>query len=100
MSNDGFASADGKTDLAALIAAFKASGAKLACVCSSDKIYPVEAVEAAKALAAAGATKVYLAGRPGDLETALKEAGVKDFIQKPYIPLEILKKVRETLDRT
>ena len=80
VNNDGFAGADGKTDLAALVAAFKASGAKIACVCSSDKVYPVEAVEAAKALAAAGATKVYLAGRPGNLEAALKEAGVKDFI--------------------
>jgi methylmalonyl-CoA mutase len=37
-------------------------------------------VEAAKALAGAGATAVYLAGRPGDVEAALKEAGVKDYI--------------------
>ncbi len=54
------------------------SGAKLACLCSSDKVYPVEAIETAKALAAAGATEVYLAGRPGDLEAALKEAGVQE----------------------
>jgi methylmalonyl-CoA mutase len=80
VSNDGFATDDGKTDLAALVAAFKASGAKLASLCSSDKVYPVEAVAAAKALAAAGATTIYLAGRPGDLEAALKEAGVKNFI--------------------
>jgi methylmalonyl-CoA mutase len=80
VSNDGFAGEDGKTDLAALVAAFKASGAKLACLCSSDKVYPVEAAVAAKALAAAGATTIYLAGRPGDLEAALKEAGVKNFI--------------------
>jgi len=80
VSNDGFAGEDGKTDLAALVAAFKASGAKLACLCSSDKVYPVEAVAAAQALAAAGATTIYLAGRAGDLEAALKEAGVKNFI--------------------
>jgi methylmalonyl-CoA mutase len=80
VNNDGFASDDGKTDVPALVAAFKASGAKLACLCSSDKIYPVEAAAAAQALAAAGATTVYLAGRPGDLEATLKEAGVKNFI--------------------
>jgi methylmalonyl-CoA mutase len=70
---------DGFKDLPAMVAAFKASGAKLACLCSSDAVYAAEAVEAAKALVAAGAT-VHLAGRPGDLEAALKEAGVKSFI--------------------
>ncbi len=46
VSNDGFASRD------AMIAAFKASGAKLACLCSSDKVYAAEAADAAKALQA------------------------------------------------
>ena len=32
------------------------------------------------------------------LKSELLKAGVKDFIQKPYVPTEILKKVRETLD--
>ena len=45
-----------------MIAAFKASGAKLACLCSSDKVYEAEAADAAKALSAAGAI-VHLAGR-------------------------------------
>jgi len=69
---------DGFKDQAAMVAAFKASGARLACLCSSDKIYAVEAAAAAKALTEAGAT-VHFAGRPGDLEAALKEAGVKSF---------------------
>ena len=34
------------------------------------------------------------------LKTELLKAGVMDFIQKPYIPAEILKKVRDTLDRS
>lgn len=34
------------------------------------------------------------------LKSELLKAGVKDFIQKPYVPTEILKKVRETLDHT
>ena len=45
-----------------MIAAFKASGAKLACLCSSDEVYAREAAAAAKALAAAGARALYLAG--------------------------------------
>jgi methylmalonyl-CoA mutase len=69
-----------KTDLSALDAAFKASGATLACLCSSDKVYAAEAVETARALKSAGATHIYLAGRPGELEAALKAAGVQDFV--------------------
>ena len=73
LSNDGF------KDEAEMIAAFKKSGAKLACLCSSDKVYAVEAAGAAKALTAAGAT-AHLAGRPGELEAALTKAGVKTFV--------------------
>ncbi|WP_022720071.1 methylmalonyl-CoA mutase family protein [Rhodopseudomonas sp. B29] len=65
---------------AALAEAYKASGAAFACLCSSDKAYAVHAVAAAQALKSAGAKRIYLAGRPGDLEAALREAGVTDFI--------------------
>ncbi len=64
----------------ALAAAFKASGAALACLCSSDKVYAEQAEAAAKALQAAGARHIYLAGRPGEQEAALRAAGVSDFI--------------------
>jgi methylmalonyl-CoA mutase len=67
-------------DLAALAAAFKASGAALACLCSSDKVYAGQAAAAAKALQAAGTKHIYLAGRPGEQEAALRTAGVNDFI--------------------
>ncbi len=77
-SGDGFAKA-GATDLDALVAAFRASGAKLACLCGSDESYAAEAVPAATALIAAGAT-VWLAGRPGEQEAALREAGVTNFV--------------------
>ena len=63
-----------------LTAAFKASGAALACLCSSDKVYAEHAAAAAKALQAAGARHIYLAGRPGEQEAALRAAGVNDFI--------------------
>jgi methylmalonyl-CoA mutase len=71
---------EGFTDPAALAAAFKASGADLVCLCSSDKIYAAQAAAAAKALQAAGAEHIYLAGRPGELETTLRTAGVNDFV--------------------
>jgi methylmalonyl-CoA mutase len=70
----------GFTDPAALAAAFKASGAATACLCSSDKFYAGHAVAAAEALQAAGANHIYLAGRPGEQEAALRAARVGDFI--------------------
>jgi methylmalonyl-CoA mutase len=71
---------EGFADPAALAAAFKASGAPLACLCSSDKVYAGQAAAAAKALQAAGARHIYLAGRGGEHEAALRAAGVNDFI--------------------
>ena len=73
VTNEGFA---GRDDM---IAAFKASGARLACLCSSDEVYARDAASAAKALAAAGAMHIYLAGRPKDAEP-FKAAGVGTFI--------------------
>ena len=73
LGNDGFSDADAVAD------AFKASGARLACLCSSDKLYESDAVPAAKALKAAGCTTLYLAGKPAD-EPALREAGIDGFL--------------------
>jgi methylmalonyl-CoA mutase len=71
--NDGFASCD------EMVAALRRSGAKLACLCSSDDVYAREATQAAQALRSAGAS-VWLAGRPGTLEPALTQAGVSGFV--------------------
>src|SRR5438270_7461171 len=70
----------GFADPAALTAAFKTSGAAIVCLCSSDKVYAEHAAAAAKALQAAGAKNIYLAGRPGERKAALRAAGVGDFI--------------------
>lgn len=70
----------GETGPTELAAAFKSSGAALVCLCSSDKVYAAHAVPAAQALHAAGAQHIYLAGRPGELEVALRTAGVGEFI--------------------
>lgn len=71
---------EGFGDPAKLAATFKASGAELACLCSSDKIYAEHAEAAAKALQTAGARHIYLAGRPTDAEAALRAAGVTGFV--------------------
>jgi methylmalonyl-CoA mutase len=71
---------EGFNDPAALAAAFKGSGAALACLCSSDKVYAGQAAAAAKGLQAAGARHIYLAGRPGEQEAALRAAGVNEFV--------------------
>ena len=71
---------EGFADPAALAAAFKASGAALVCLCSSDQVYAREAEAAAKALQKASAKHIYLAGRPGDREALLRSAGVGEFI--------------------
>jgi methylmalonyl-CoA mutase len=71
---------EGVADPAGLAAAFKASGAALVCLCSSDKVYAERAEDTAKALQAAGARHIYLAGRAGEQEKALRTAGVNEFI--------------------
>ena len=68
------------TDLSALVAAFQQARTGLVCLCSSDAIYAQEAQQAAQALVAAGATRIYLAGRPGQAEATLGQAGVSTFI--------------------
>src|SRR6202011_6151236 len=59
---------EGFNDPTKLAAAFKAAGAALACLCSSDKAYAAQAEAAARALQAAGAKHIYLAGKPGEQE--------------------------------
>lgn len=71
---------EGFDDPKAIKAAFRASKAPLVCICSSDAVYAERAKDAAKALQAAGAKHIYLAGRAGEQETALRAAGVNEFI--------------------
>jgi methylmalonyl-CoA mutase len=73
ITNDGFGSRD------EMIEAFKASGARVACLCSSDEVYAREATAAVQALRDVGAS-VWVAGRGGALEGALMHAGARGFI--------------------
>jgi methylmalonyl-CoA mutase len=71
---------DGYPGAEAAAAAFQASGLDAACICSSDAVNAEHAEATAKALKAAGAKLVLMAGRPGDREAALKAAGVDQFL--------------------
>ena len=82
-------------DQAAMLAAFKASGARIACLCSADKVYATEAADAARALTAAGAV-VHLAGRPGDHEAAWNEAGVSAYI---FVGCDVLATLTAAYDK-
>jgi methylmalonyl-CoA mutase len=84
----GLEAVEGKGDN--LAKRFKESGARLACLCSSDKVYEREASDAAKALTEAGALCVYLAGKPGADQAALEKAGVSTFLYQGCDTLEIL----------
>jgi len=94
---------EGFSDPAALVAACQASGARLVCLCSSDKVYQGvtgAAIAAAKALQAAGGRHIYLAGRPGEQEPALRESGVTDFIFAGCDALPVLQRAFELMERT
>jgi len=71
-------------DLPALAARAHASGAPVVCIAGTDERYATDAAALARLLATppagARAPRVYLAGRPGPTEAALREAGIHDFI--------------------
>jgi methylmalonyl-CoA mutase len=81
---------DGFASIVDMVSAYKRSGAKLACLCSSDKRYEAEAADAAKALKSTGA-RVHLAGRPGSRETSWQQAGIETFIYVGCDALAILR---------
>jgi methylmalonyl-CoA mutase len=89
VTNDGFA------DLQAMAAAFARADAKLACLCGSEECLGREGVEAAKALRAAGARHLYLAGRPGTQAADLRAAGIDVFINDTCDMLAILQAAQQ-----
>lgn len=74
LGNNGFA------DVEACVKAFKASKARIAILCSSDRLYEELVPAFAPALKAAGAETLYLAGSPGDKKETYDAAGVDDYI--------------------
>jgi methylmalonyl-CoA mutase len=92
-----FFEAGGIEAVSGLAAAYKSAGAAVACLCSSDKVYDKEAPAAAAALKAAGVRHIYLAGRPGEREAALRSAGVQSFIYEGCDALATLKAAYDIL---
>jgi methylmalonyl-CoA mutase len=88
IGNNGFQDAD------AAAKAFADSGATVAVLCSSDKLYPDMVPRTAPKLKAAGARSVVLAGNPGANEAAWRAAGVDRFI---FIKCDVLTALRELL---
>ena len=80
----------GPVEVSAISDAFAASGAKLVCLCGTDKTYESAGANTAAALKAAGARYLYVAGRPGVLEPALRNAGVQFFIYEGCDALAVL----------
>jgi methylmalonyl-CoA mutase len=83
----GIGAAPSVGDAAWLAQAFQSSGCQLACICGSDKRYAEEAVEVARALKAAGVSRLYLAGKPGEREQDYRAAGMDEFI---YVGVDVL----------
>ncbi|MEZ5844657.1 MAG: methylmalonyl-CoA mutase family protein [Hyphomicrobiaceae bacterium] len=79
-------------------AAFARSGAHVAVICGSDDTYALLGEATAQALANAGATRVYVAGRPGTLEAALSAAGVSGYLAAGQDILAALTRLHEVLD--
>lgn len=88
----------GFADVAAICGALTASGAAIACICSSDELYASDGAHVAEALKAAGAKQLWLAGRPGDLEEGLKAAGVDGFVFAGGDVLDFLNRAHAALD--
>jgi len=82
--NDGFGNRD------SLVKAFKASGARHACLCGTDVAYTQEAVDTARTLRAAGARALYFIGQPGEREAQWRAAGIETFIHTDCDALAIL----------
>jgi len=89
-----------KINLNGLIEAFMQSGARVACLCSSDNRYGAEAEAAAKALKQAGASQVLLAGEPGGHEKKWRAGGIDGFVHEGCDALAVLRQVHVTLAST
>jgi methylmalonyl-CoA mutase len=88
IGNNGFRDAD------AAATAFAATGAGIAVICSSDKLYPDTVPQVAPKLKASGARTIVLAGNPGANEAVWRAAGVDRFI---FIKCDVLGTLREML---
>lgn len=81
------------TDPTEIVAAFQASGARVACLASSDRFYSEHAVAVASALTEAGAGPIWLAGSPGERAQQYASAGIDRFVFTGVNALGVLRDV-------
>lgn len=93
LDNEGF------WEIPTLVHHFRKAGTPLVCLCSSDAVYATNAADAARALADAGASPIYLAGRPGENEAEFRRAGMDGFIFAGSDALAILRAVYQQLGK-
>ncbi|MFD0343974.1 methylmalonyl-CoA mutase small subunit [Streptomyces sp. NPDC127117] len=72
--------------------AFRAGGATVACLCSSDALYAEQAEAVTGALRSAGAERVFLAGRPGEY------AGVDEYVFAGSDVVAVLSSLLDRMD--
>jgi methylmalonyl-CoA mutase len=85
------------TDPAAIAAAFRASGATVACLASSDRMYAEHAGAVAAALKAAGAQQLWLAGNAGERAEQDAAAGIDGYVHTGVDALGVLRTVHGLL---
>lgn len=88
---------DGLDDPADVAEALASSGSQLAVICSSDRVVEQSAAKFAAALREAGATRVYLAGKPGERRDELTSNGVDEFIHVGIDAIDTLRRALEAL---
>jgi methylmalonyl-CoA mutase len=86
--------------LSRIVDLFRASGATLACLCSSDETYVRLGVETARALKTAGAAKLAVAGKPRDLAPAFAGEPIDLFVFAGCEAVDILKGLYDDLFAT
>jgi methylmalonyl-CoA mutase len=87
----------GGIDSNGIVAEYKKTGAVAAVMCATDDLYSEHAENLATELKAAGAKTIYLAGRAGDHEQALRSAGVDGFISLGCDVLAVLNDTHQRL---
>ena len=92
LSNDGF------KDQAAMVAAFKASGAKLACLCSSDAVYAATSRRRRQGADRGRRHRPSRRAGPATTKPRGAQAGVKTFIFMGCDALSTLQAAHDILD--
>jgi methylmalonyl-CoA mutase len=87
----------GAKDAGETAAAFLDSGARIAIIASSDALYAEHGPAFARAIKQAGARTLYVAGRPGSLEAAFRDAGVDEFLAFGQDLVRFLARAQEVL---